>query len=40
MAWCEANQVNYVLGLAKNDRLRAEIAAERAQAAEQYQRSG
>jgi len=40
MAWCEANQVDYVLGLAKNDRLRAEIAAERAQAAEPYQRTG
>ena len=39
MAWCEANQVDYVLGLAKNDRLRAEIAAELAQAAEQYQQS-
>jgi hypothetical protein len=40
MAWCEANQVDYVLGLAKNDRLRAEIAAELAQAAAQYHRSG
>jgi len=40
MAWCEANQVDYVLGLAKNDRLRAEITAERAQAAERYQQTG
>jgi hypothetical protein len=40
MAWCEANQVDYVLGLAKNDRLRAEIVAELAQAAEQYQQTG
>ncbi len=40
MAWCEANQVDYVLGLAKNDRLRAEIAAELAQAAEQYRQTG
>jgi len=40
MAWYEANQVDYVLGLAKNERLRAEIAAELAQAAEQYQGSG
>jgi hypothetical protein len=40
MAWCEANQVDYVLGLAKNDRLRAEITAELAQAAEQYQQTG
>ena len=40
MGWCEANQVDYVLGLAKNDRLRAEIAAELAQAAAQYQQTG
>jgi len=39
MAWCEANQVDYVLGLAKNERLRAEIAAELKQAAEQYQQT-
>ena len=39
MAWCEANQVDYVMGLAKNDRLRVEIAAELAQAADQYQQS-
>jgi hypothetical protein len=40
LAWCEANPVQFVLGLAKNDRLRAEIGAELAQAAEQYQRAG
>ena len=40
MAWCQANQVDYVLGLAKNERLRAEIAAELAQAAEKYQQTG
>jgi hypothetical protein len=40
MAWCEANQVDYVLGLAKNDRLRAAIAAERAPAAEPYRQTG
>jgi hypothetical protein len=40
MAWCEANQVDYVLGLAKNDRLRAEIATELAQAAEPYRQTG
>ncbi|MEW6267769.1 MAG: IS1380 family transposase [Thermodesulfobacteriota bacterium] len=28
MAWCEANGVDYVLGLARNERLQAEIAAE------------
>jgi hypothetical protein len=40
MAWCETHQVHYVLGLAKNERLRAEITAELAQAAAQYQQSG
>jgi len=40
MAWCEQNQVDYVLGLAKNERLKLEIAAELAQAAELYQGSG
>jgi len=40
MVWCEANQVEYVLGLPKNDRLRAEITAELAQAADQYQQTG
>ena len=40
MAWCETQGVDYVLGLAKNPRLTAEIAAELAQAAEQYQRTG
>ena len=28
MAWCESNRVDYILGLAKNERLTAEIAAE------------
>ena len=28
MAWCEANRVEYLLGLAKNERLKAEIAQE------------
>jgi hypothetical protein len=40
MAWCEANQVDYVLGLAKNERLRAEIAGELEQAAQQYAETG
>ena len=30
--WCEANHVDYLFGLARNDRLTAEIAAELAQA--------
>jgi len=32
MAWCEANDVDYVLGLAKNARLKAQIEAEQAEA--------
>ncbi len=40
MAWCEANQVDYVLGLAKNERLQAEITAELHRAAAEYQRTG
>src|SRR2546428_11746046 len=36
MAWCEQNQVDYVLGLAKNERLKAEIAPELEQAAAEY----
>ena len=26
LSWCEAHQVDYVVGLAKNDRLKEEIA--------------
>ena len=40
MAWCEANRVEYLLGLAKNERLKAEIAKEMAEAKAQYQQSG
>lgn len=40
MVWCEQNQVDYVLGLAKNERLRAEIVTEQEQAAREYQQSG
>ena len=40
MSWCERNRVDYVLGLAKNDRLKAEIVTEREQAAEQYHQTG
>jgi hypothetical protein len=40
MVWCEQNQVDYVLGLAKNRRLKAEITAELGQAAEQYRKTG
>jgi DDE family transposase len=40
MAWCEANCVEYLLGLAKNDRLKAEIAQEMGEAKVQYQETG
>jgi Transposase DDE domain group 1 len=33
MTWCEANRVDYIFGVAKNARLLAAIAAERAEAA-------
>jgi hypothetical protein len=37
MAWCEQQEgVHYVLGLSKNERLKAEIASEMAQARQQY----
>jgi hypothetical protein len=40
MAWCEGNGVDYLLGLAKNDRLLREIAEAMAQAKARYQQSG
>lgn len=40
MAWCEANEVGYVFGLAKNNRLNHEIADELAQAKEEYGKTG
>lgn len=40
MAWCEANGVDYLFGLARNKRLVAEIAAELAEAAEESRRTG
>jgi len=40
MAWCEANTVDYLFGLAKNDRLIKEIASELAAAAEDSAQSG
>ena len=39
MNWCDRNRVDYVLGLAKNERLTAEIVTEQAQAAEQYRQT-
>jgi len=40
MSWCEANRVDYVLGLAKNERLKAEITPELEQAAAEYAATG
>ena len=40
MAWCEAHEVHYVLGLARNERLRAEIAEAMANAARAHERTG
>ena len=40
MSWCENNGVDFLFGLAKNDRLKAEIAAELAQAAAQSRKTG
>ena len=37
MAWCEANRVDYLLGLAKNERLKAAIEKQLAEAKAQYQ---
>src|SRR5881227_3999507 len=40
MAWCEANRVDYVFGLARNPRLTAEIATEMAAAQATAERTG
>jgi hypothetical protein len=40
MSWCEGQGVDYVLGLAKNQRLKAEIIGELEQAAQQYGETG
>jgi hypothetical protein len=40
MAWCEAEGVDYLLGLAKNERLKAEIEKEMGEAKAQYQETG
>ncbi len=40
MAWCQANGVDYVLGLARNSRLVAEIAEELAGAEVEHERTG
>ncbi len=40
MAWCEANGVNYVLGLARNARLRRALRKELRQAKRRHERTG
>jgi Transposase DDE domain group 1 len=40
LAWCEAEGVDYLLGLAKNERLKAEIEKEMEEAKAQYQQTG
>jgi hypothetical protein len=40
MRWCEENQVDYVLGLARNRRLEAELQEELALAKQQYEATG
>jgi hypothetical protein len=37
MSWCEAEDIDYVLGLAKNNRLKAAIGSEMAAAEERYE---
>jgi len=40
MKWCEEEGVDYVLGLAKNERLKAEIVHQQEEAAAEYQQTG
>jgi hypothetical protein len=40
MSWCEAHGVDYVFGLARNERLRAMIEAEMQQARAEHERTG
>jgi hypothetical protein len=40
MKWCEEEGIDYVLGLAKNERLKAEIVHEQEEAAAEYGRTG
>ncbi len=40
LSWCEAEGVDYLLGLAKNERLKAEIVKEMEEAKAQYQETG
>ena len=40
MAWCERNHVDYVLGQAKNERLKRELTEALSQARDQYHQTG
>lgn len=40
MSWCEAQRIDFIFGLAKNDRLKAEIADEMAQAQAEHAQTG
>lgn len=40
MQWCEENHVDFVLGLAKNERLKAQIESELKQAEDQFKTTG
>ena len=40
MSWCEKNRVDYVFGLAKNDRLKQEITEEMAKARQKFEKTG
>lgn len=40
MAWCEGNDVDYLLGIAKNERLKKAIAAALEEAKRQYEETG
>ena len=40
MAWCESQDVDYVFGLAKNPRLKAEIAGAMANSKKEFERTG
>ncbi|MDA0236418.1 MAG: IS1380 family transposase [Proteobacteria bacterium] len=40
MSWCEAQRIKFIFGLAKNDRLKAEIADEMAQAQAEHAQTG
>ena len=40
MNWCETQQIGFIFGLAKNDRLKAQIADEMAQAQDEHAQTG